>query len=73
MNTELLANSLDELIDDCFDLPTSHYGLLVFSFTTGKQPTFTYAVNVKIETLLKAYYILNTSDNDNRSATDTSA
>ena len=66
MNTELLANSLDELIDDCFDLPTSNYGLLVFSFTPGKKPTFTYAGNVKIEALLKAYNILNTTDNDNR-------
>ena len=73
MNTELLGNSLEELIDDCFDLPTSNYGLLVFSFTPGKDATFNYAGNVKIDTLLKAYNILNSSDNDSRPATDRSA
>jgi hypothetical protein len=73
MNTELLANSLDELIDDCFDLPTSNYGLLVFSFIPGQEGKFTYVGNVEIDGLLKAYYILNSSDNDARSATDISA
>lgn len=73
MNTKLLANSLDELIDDCFDLPTSGYGLLVFSFTPGEQSTFTYAGNVKIEALLKAYNVLNSNNNDARPTTDTSA